>query len=108
MVVNLKTRQELKDYVKNHSVVIVKFTAEWCGPCKRIAPYLSKLMEQYDKISYVEVDVDEGGNIASYLRIRSVPTIVSYIDGDIHEIVITSSLEDIKSFFEKTNSYVSN
>jgi thioredoxin 1 len=106
MVVQLKTRDELKSFVKKHDVVIVKFKAEWCGPCKRISPYVSELMDHYKKITYVEVDVDEGGNIASYLKIRSIPTMVSYIDGDIHDILSSSSAEDISKFFEKTNSYV--
>ena len=106
MVAQLKTRDELKNLVKKHNDVIIKFKAEWCGPCKRISPYVSELMDHYKKITYAEVDVDEGSNIASYLKIRSIPTMVSYIDGDIHEILSSSSAEDISKFFEKTNSYV--
>tara|TARA_B100000287_G_scaffold286920_1_gene270459 strand:+ start:192 stop:518 length:327 start_codon:yes stop_codon:yes gene_type:complete len=106
MVTVLKTRQELKNHVKNHEVVIVKFKAEWCGPCKKVAPHIKTLMETYNKINYVEVDVDDGSNIASYLKIRSIPTIISYVNGDIHEILSSSNTSDITSFFVKTNQYV--
>ena len=106
MVTVLKTRQELKNHVKNHEVVIVKFKAEWCGPCKKVAPHIKTLMETYNKINYVEVDVDDGSNIASYLKIRSIPTIISYVNGDIHEILSSSNTSDIATFFVKTNQYV--
>lgn len=106
MVTVLKTRQELKNHVKNHDVVIVKFKAEWCGPCKKVAPHIKTLMETFNKINYVEVDVDDGSNIASYLKIRSIPTIVSYVNGDIHEILSSSNTSDITTFFVKTNQYV--
>ena len=106
MVTVLKTRQELKNHVKNHEVVIVKFKAEWCGPCKKVAPHIKTLMETFNKINYVEVDVDDGSNIASYLKIRSIPTIISYVNGDIHEILSSSNTSDITTFFVKTNQYV--
>lgn len=106
MVTVLKTRQELKNHVKNHEVVIVKFKAEWCGPCKKVAPHIKTLMETFNKINYVEVDVDDGSNIASYLKIRSIPTIISYVNGDIHEILSSSNTTDITNFFVKTNQYV--
>ena len=103
----LTTKAELKQHVKQHSVVIVKFKAEWCGPCKKIEPLVHTLMKQYSKINYVVVDVDDGSNIASYLKIRSIPTIVSYLDGDIHEILSSSNPTDIQNFFIKTNTYTS-
>ena len=106
MVTVLKTRQELKEHVKKHEVVIVKFTADWCGPCRRVAPHIHSLMETYNKINYVVVDVDEGSNIASFLKIRSIPTIISYINGDIHEILPSSDENEITKFFAKTNGYV--
>ena len=43
MVTLLKTRAELKNHVKKHDVVIVKFKAEWCGPCKKVAPHIKAI-----------------------------------------------------------------
>ena len=108
MVTLLKTRAELKNHVKKHDVVIVKFKAEWCGPCKKVEPHIKTLMETFKKINYVEVDVDEGSNIASYLKIRTIPTIISYVNGDIHEILSSSNQTDITNFFMKTNGHVTN
>ena len=65
-------------------------------------------METFKKINYVEVDVDEGSNIASYLKIRTIPTIISYVNGDIHEILSSSNQTDITNFFKKTNGHVTN
>jgi thioredoxin 1 len=100
----LTTRDQLKQFVKANKVVIVKFKAEWCGPCKRIDPLFNNLMNQYKNIAYAVVDVDDGSGIASYLRIRSIPTMVSYLDGDVNDILSSSSENDIKAFVSKANT----
>tara|TARA_Y100001935_G_C16832345_1_gene280011 strand:+ start:170 stop:499 length:330 start_codon:yes stop_codon:yes gene_type:complete len=103
---NIKNRAEFKEYVKKHPVIIVKFTADWCGPCKKVAPHIYNLMAKYYDINYLVVDVDEARDISSYLKIRSIPTLVSFINnGDIHEFLSSSSLDDITAFFKKTNAY---
>ena len=101
--VMLTSRAELKEYVKNNKVVIVKFKAEWCGPCKNIEPMTKQLMEVHNDIKYAIVDVDDGSGIASYLRIRTIPTMVSYLDGDINEFLTSSNQQDIVDFFNKTS-----
>ena len=66
---NITNRVEFKEYVKQHPVIIVKFTSDWCGPCKKVSPYIDKLMAKYYNINYLVVDVDEGRDIASYLKL---------------------------------------
>jgi thioredoxin 1 len=104
--IEITTKKDLKEYVQKNPVVIVKFKAEWCGPCKKINPLVNRLMKQYDKMKYVVVDVDNGGGIASQLRIRSIPTLASYLDGDIHGIISTSDTDEIQTFFKETNTHV--
>ena len=106
IVNNLTTRSEFKEHVKKHPVIIVKFEAGWCGPCQTIKPLVHQLMDSYNDIHYVVVDVDEGRDIASYLKIKTIPTLISYIDVDIHDILPTSNPGDIQKFFVKTNGYV--
>jgi len=65
-------------------LVVVDFTAVWCGPCQRIAPTFEALADEYrDKAVFVKVDVDELGGLAAELGISSMPTFLFYQGGDI-------------------------
>lgn len=62
--------------------VIVDFWAEWCGPCKMIAPHLDAISDEMaDKVKIVKVDVDNNQQTAQALRIMSMPTLVAFKDG---------------------------
>jgi thioredoxin 1 len=62
--------------------VLVDFWAEWCGPCKLIAPILEELATEYDgKLRIVKVDVDESPDVARRYEIMSIPTLVVFHDG---------------------------
>lgn len=64
--------------------VLVKFGAEWCGPCKQIAPVLEELSSEYaDRIKFLSVDIDEAPAIAPRFGIRGVPTILIFRDGQV-------------------------
>ena len=52
--------------------IVIKYTAEWCGPCKRIAPVFEKLSQEYSDIVFMEVDVDKCIGFAG--NIKSLPT----------------------------------
>merc|ERR1719424_1379512 len=65
-------------------LVVVDFTAVWCGPCQRIAPTFEALAEEFsDTAVLVKVDVDELGGLAAELGISSMPTFLFYKGGDI-------------------------
>jgi thioredoxin 1 len=62
--------------------VLVDFWAEWCGPCKLIAPILEELATTYDgKLRIVKVDVDDSPDVARQHEIMSIPTLVVFQDG---------------------------
>ena len=99
----IKTREDLKNYLKNYDFMIVKFTASWCGPCKRINPtfehYFLQLPEEF--ICAI-VDIDEGKSLANSLRIKSVPTFMSYIKGECKDINVGANEDKLFSFFKKS------
>ncbi len=69
--------------------VIADFWAEWCGPCKRIAPVLDELAEEYaGRVKVVKVDVDQNQALAERFRIMSIPTLLFFKDGQVVETVI--------------------
>ena len=65
------------------SLVIVDFWAEWCGPCKQLAPVIEKVCEEYAPtgVKLVKVNVDENGYIASQFRVQSIPTVYAVFQG---------------------------
>lgn len=64
--------------------VLVDFWAEWCGPCKMIAPILDELsVEMASQLKFVKVNVDENREIASQFGIRSIPTILIFKGGQV-------------------------
>lgn len=63
---------------------LVDFYAEWCGPCKAIAPVITNLKEEYnDKVNVVKIDVDSNPQLAIQYNIRSVPTLLFFKDGNV-------------------------
>ena len=72
------------DVLQNSKAVLLDFWAEWCGPCKMIAPMLDEVAGKYeDKLDIVKLNVDENPNVAQKYGIRSIPTLILFKDGDV-------------------------
>ena len=70
------------DVVNSDKPALVDFWAEWCGPCKMIAPFIDEAADEYaDKLSVVKLNVDESPNVAAKFGIRSIPTLMLFKDG---------------------------
>lgn len=70
------------EIINKDSIVLVDFFAEWCGPCKMMAPILEDVKNQLkDQITILKVDVDKNQAIAQKLQVRGVPTLVMYKSG---------------------------
>ena len=70
------------DVLQNSKAVLLDFWAEWCGPCKMIAPMLDEVADKYeDKLDIVKLNVDENPNVAKKFGIRSIPTLILFKDG---------------------------
>ena len=70
------------DVINSEKPALVDFWAEWCGPCKMIAPFLDEAATEYaDKMSVIKLNVDESPNIAAKFGIRSIPTLMLFKDG---------------------------
>ena len=69
--------------VKSDKPVLVDFAAEWCGPCKRLAPIIEELSEEYDgKVVVCHVDVDSAQETARKFQVMSVPTVMLFKNGE--------------------------
>jgi thioredoxin 1 len=72
------------EVLKNSKPVIVDYWAEWCGPCRMIAPVLEEIAKEHgDKIDVVKLNVDENPEIAQRYQILAIPTLSVFRDGTI-------------------------
>jgi thioredoxin 1 len=72
------------EVVKNAKPVIVDYWAEWCGPCRMIAPVLEEIAGEYaDKIDVVKLNVDENPAIAQRYQILAIPTLNVFQNGEV-------------------------
>ncbi len=75
--------------LKSDIPVLTDFWAEWCGPCKMIAPILEEIAEDYDgQIKIAKVDVDENNQIAMRLGVQSIPTVILFKNGQAVERLV--------------------
>ena len=82
------TNQNFKQEVEeNKGLVLVDFTALWCGPCKLMAPIIDELAEDYkDKdIKIGKLDIDDGNEVAEKYNVMSVPTFILFKGGEVVE-----------------------
>jgi thioredoxin 1 len=95
------------ELVQSEIPVLVDFSAEWCGPCKMLAPVLKELKSKVgDGAKIVKIDVDASPELAEQLQIRSVPTMIIYQKGEIKwrqsGLLTASQLESVlKPFMVK-------
>lgn len=78
-----------KEVLTSDIPVFVDFYADWCGPCKMMAPIVEKLAEKYDgKLKVGKCNIDEEGELANQYKIMSIPTMIIFTGGEIKETVV--------------------
>ena len=78
------TDSNFSEVVNSDKPVLVDFWAEWCGPCKMIAPVVDELAKDYDGKAVVgKVDVDSNPGVAGKFGIRSIPTLLVFKNGEV-------------------------
>lgn len=64
-------------------ITLVDFYADWCGPCKMVAPFIEEVAQEVEDITIGKLDVDASADIAQNYDVMSIPTLIVYKDGEV-------------------------
>ena len=100
---NLTTDEEFDAFVKGSKIAVVKFTASWCGPCKRLTPELKKMAGFYadDGVAIGEVDVDANGPLSDKYKVKSIPRTFVFVNGQVYGDIVGSRAHAINKLIGK-------
>lgn len=99
MVTFIQDEAELDALLTKEPLLVVDFTASWCGPCRVVAPLMDQLAEEYgDRAKVFKLDLDTNKPIAKRFSIKSIPAILFFKQGQLVETIV-----GIKSYDEFTS-----
>ena len=77
-------------------IVLVDFYADWCGPCKMIAPTMEELAEEYDgRAKIIKINIDENGQAAEAYQIQSIPTVLIMQNGEVIDTIMGANPKEV-------------
>lgn len=102
-IVQLTDESFEADVLKASGLVLVDFWAEWCGPCKMIAPLLSEIAEEFSgKVTVGKLNIDQNSGTPPKYGIRGIPTLLLFKDGNVADTKVGAlSKTQLKEFIDK-------
>ena len=94
-----------KEENKNTTFIIL-VTATWCGPCKKAKPVIYNNLKQTPTLKYIEIDYDKySGFVGGYLKVKTIPTLFAFINGEKQYICYSSNADNINDFFKNVTEH---
>jgi thioredoxin 1 len=103
-IIHLTDETFKKEVLESSLPVLVDYWAEWCGPCKMIAPILDSLIPEYEgRIKITKLNIDENSQTPIEYVVRSIPTLMIFKDGKVEATKVGAlSKSDLMAFIDKT------
>ena len=79
------TDQTALEAIESGNPVVIDFWATWCGPCIKLGPVVEELAEKYPDVTIGKLNIDENDEIAGENRVRNIPTVLFFKDGELKE-----------------------
>lgn len=93
-IINLNSANFKEKVIENSGTVLVDFYADWCGPCKMLAPVISEIASEHSEITVGKVNVDESPELAQAFGIASIPTVIVFKGGNASSIKVGYCTKD--------------
>lgn len=101
MAIKITNRNFASEVLDSDKPVLLDFWAEWCGPCRSVAPILDEIAEEHPEIKVGKVNVDEEDFLSKHFGIQNIPFLVCMKDGKIHKSTVgLQPKEDILKLLE--------
>jgi thioredoxin 1 len=85
-------------------LVVVDFFAEWCGPCRMIAPKVHAMAEEMENVKFVKVDVDENEDVTESADVQAMPTFILYKKGEKVDTMSGANADKLKEMIKNNES----
>lgn len=80
-ILKISKNDDLNKVIQENKYVVLDFYADWCGPCKALAPIIKDLSKELDDVRFIKIDVDHAEELRQNFKISSIPTLVYFKDG---------------------------
>ena len=88
MIKKLNSENFVSEVADNNGKVLVDFYADWCGPCKMLAPILEEIAREHSEITVGKVNVDDCPELAIRYKVASIPTLILFENGAVSDLKI--------------------
>lgn len=95
-ILHVNSMQQLQAILQRYPKVVLDCFADWCGPCKALAPHFEEMARRAPQLAFVKVDVDEAQDIAQSLRVTAMPTIIFFRTGREVDRIVGADVDQIR------------
>ena len=99
--IDVESAAHLEELLGEHPIVLVDFYADWCGPCKMLAPTVAEIAAETDA-TVLKVDIDAHQDLAAEYQVQGVPTLYLFSDGEVEERMV--GVQDKGTLAEKVEA----
>ena len=101
----IQSETEFDSLIASEGLVVVDFTAQWCGPCKLVAPRMDRLASDYaDRLQVFKLDLDANNGLAKRLGIRSIPAVMMFRKGELLETLV--GVKEYEEYTKTVDQYL--
>ena len=104
------THRRYMHYRKKSDFVVIKYGAEWCGPCKKVIPVMEELARNYPSVYFLDVDVDNGeiSEHEDLKDVRTIPHFKFFVNGEKKREIVGVDLDRLNRYVERYSKLESN
>jgi len=104
-IINVTSDNFESDVLKSNKPVLVDFWAEWCGPCRMVAPTLDEIADENEAVRIAKVNVDDQQDLAYRYQVSSIPTFILFKDGQVADRMMGAMPKaSFQGFIERNTS----